>query len=375
MPNTRATVKEIARLAGVSIGTVDRVLHERGGVSTATGDRVRSIVQSLGYEPNVLARQLSLNRSWRIRALLPRADQDSGYWAFCRAGIERAARDLASFGLRLLLDEFDRYDPASYRVLLEAIVEDPGDGLVIAPVMPELLCPALARLDGRVPYAFFDAWIEGASPRVSIGQDAVAAGRLAGRMLSLLAESGRPLAAICDHSEDRHIRQRIEGFAAFFEGRRAAPTISFLECPDLDRPSARDSLLGALFARSPAPGGILVAGAAGHLVGEWLAAGGLKDSCALVCWDLVPANARCLGEGSIDCVVSQRPYEQGREALELLFRGLSLPGEAAAAGRRRLVPLDLFFKENLPAQPGERAGIGVGDEAPRRARGGKDGIE
>ncbi|HEX7507787.1 MAG TPA: LacI family DNA-binding transcriptional regulator, partial [Polyangia bacterium] len=39
METTRATVKEIARLAGVSIGTVDRVLHDRGGVSADTKHR------------------------------------------------------------------------------------------------------------------------------------------------------------------------------------------------------------------------------------------------------------------------------------------------------------------------------------------------
>ena len=56
METDRITVKEVARLAGVSIGTVDRVLHDRGGVSAETKSRIDEIITSLGYEPNLIAR-------------------------------------------------------------------------------------------------------------------------------------------------------------------------------------------------------------------------------------------------------------------------------------------------------------------------------
>jgi len=89
MGNQRATVKEIAHLAGVSIGTVDRVLHDRGEVSVETKAKVHAIIASRGYEPNILARQLARNKVYTFRAILPRADQDSGYWSLCLAGIRR----------------------------------------------------------------------------------------------------------------------------------------------------------------------------------------------------------------------------------------------------------------------------------------------
>lgn len=148
METTRATVKEIARLAGVSIGTVDRVLHDRGGVSADTKEKVDAIVATRGYEPNIVARQLSLNRVYTFRAILPRADQDSGYWSLCLAGIRRAQRGLAPYGTRLRVDEFDRYDRAAYCSLLKEIVVEPGDGLLIAPVLPDELVPALGSLSG-----------------------------------------------------------------------------------------------------------------------------------------------------------------------------------------------------------------------------------
>ena len=224
METTRATVKEIARLAGVSIGTVDRVLHDRGEVSADTKAKIHTIIATLGYQPNILARQLARNKVYTFRAILPRADQDSGYWSLCLAGIRRAERDLAPYGTRLRVDEFDRYDRASYRALLRDVVVEPGDGLLIAPVLPDDLVPALDRLGGGarvgragglVPYVFFDCDAQGASPVAAIGQDALRAGYLAGRMMSLLAKGSGPLVALSAHAGDRHIRLRIEGFETF----------------------------------------------------------------------------------------------------------------------------------------------------------------
>jgi LacI family transcriptional regulator len=346
MESERITVKEIARLAGVSIGTVDRVLHDRGGVSSDTKRRIDGIIASLGFEPNLLARQLSLNKSYTFRAVLPRADQDSGYWGLCLAGLRRAERDLAPYRTALRIDEFDRYDRDAYRALLEDLVADPCDGLLIAPVLPEDLLPALGRMgavgDGPMPYVFLDRDAPGAAPIAAIGQDAYRGGYLAGRIMSLLARGGGCLVAVSAHAGDRHIMHRIEGFKAFFGGGRE---IEVAECPELEAPEDCDRYLGRLFDGRPGIAGALVANSSGHLVGDWLESRAARGSCAVLSWDLVPANARALREGGIDCVVSQRPAEQAREALDRLFRAV-VRGESDPTPAS--IPLEVYFKENIP---------------------------
>jgi LacI family transcriptional regulator len=366
METERITVKEIARLAGVSIGTVDRVLHDRGGVSAETKERVDEIIASLGYEPDILARHLSLNKTYTFRAVLPRADQDSGYWSLCLAGLRLAERDfLAPYRARLRVDEFDRYDRSSYSRLLDEIVEEPGDGLIFAPAMPEDLLPVVERLSARgegrsggpVPYAFFDSEVEGASPVASIAQNPLRGGRLAGRLLSLLARPEGCLVALSAHAGDKHIARRIEGFESYFaEGGRSSRKIEAYECRDLESPELRDGFLSGLFGARSDIAGILVANSSGHLVGDWLAERGLKEGRAVVSWDLVPANARALGEGRIDCLVSQRPTEQAREALLRLFKFV-LDGSMAAEPSSA-IPLDVYFRENIP--DGAESGEGFG---------------
>ena len=348
MTKNRPTVKEIARRAGVSIGTVDRVLHGRSEVSAATKAKVEGIIDALGYKPDLLARQLSLNKSYHLRVIIPRADQDSGYWRLCRDGIEAAAKSLQAYRTSISIDEFDRYDRSAFRHILDSITADPGDGLLVAPVLPDEIRPALARLDKNLPYVFFDGSLEATSPRGSVGQDALAAGRLAGRMMALLAPDAGCLFAVTAHAEDRHIRQRIEGFRAFYASRAPdkVPEILVRECLNLERREDRERFLEAIFGERPNAGGILVADAAGHFVGDWLVRAGRKRGRALVTWDLVPANEEALGSGAVDCVLSQRPFEQGRLGLEYLFRAAST-GEAQSS--RIDLPIEIWLKENLPA--------------------------
>jgi ABC-type sugar transport system substrate-binding protein len=195
---------------------------------------------------------------------------------------------------------------------------------------------------------FFDCDAQGVSPVAAIGQDAQRAGYLAGRMMSLLATGPGPLVAVSAHAGDRHIRQRIEGFEAFFRDAPAGKgtrTVIVTECPELESAKDCDRALGKIFRSSPDVAGILVANSSGHIVGDWLAMRNDKQGCAVVSWDLVPANARALREAKIDCVVSQRPAEQAREGLERLFKAV-VRGEADASPAS--IPLEVYFKENIP---------------------------
>jgi len=353
----KITVKEIARLAGVSIGTVDRVLHDRGGVSAETKGRICGIISSLGYEPNLLARQLSLKKTYTFRVIIPRSEQDSGYWALCLQGIRRAELALALYGCAVRVDEFDRYDESAYRELLAGAVEDPCDGLLFAPVLPEVLGPALVRLGrnseggkiaGPVPYVFFDGDLVGASPAAVVAQDPFRGGYLAGRVMSLLSPGPGRLVALSAHAEDRHIAQRIDGFRSFFRDHGLSRRIDAVECPGLDRTSAGKGVLERGLGDAEGVGGVLVANSSGHIVGDWLTARGLQPRPAIVSWDAVPDNVRALRDGSIDCLVSQRPAEQAREALELLFN--TVVRGAPASHLAAEIPLELFFKENLPLE-------------------------
>src|SRR5512145_1422935 len=96
-PQPRVTIKDIASLAGVSIGTVDRVLHNRGEVSLETHDRVMSFVIKSGYTPNLLAKSLALKKKFNIAVLIPDSGNSNPYWKNPVEGFSRASRELKDF--------------------------------------------------------------------------------------------------------------------------------------------------------------------------------------------------------------------------------------------------------------------------------------
>ena len=96
-----ATIRDVAKKAKVSIGTVDRVVHNRGRVSGKTVDRVNKIIAELGYRPNLYARHLSLAKSYTIAVLMPKPEQDSGYWEMSADGIRKAVSELKQHHVKI----------------------------------------------------------------------------------------------------------------------------------------------------------------------------------------------------------------------------------------------------------------------------------
>src|ERR1700734_7178 len=92
-----AKIRDIAKALGVSIGTVDRALHDRRGVNPLTKSRVVQMAKAMGYQPNPAARFLSSKRRLRISENLPA--QIASFWDTVREGIEEEARTFAAFGV------------------------------------------------------------------------------------------------------------------------------------------------------------------------------------------------------------------------------------------------------------------------------------
>jgi LacI family transcriptional regulator len=69
-------VKDIAKLANVSIGTVDRVLHNREGVSLKTKEKILAIIKQYNYEPNIIAQSLTKKNIKYFKAIIPKSSKD-----------------------------------------------------------------------------------------------------------------------------------------------------------------------------------------------------------------------------------------------------------------------------------------------------------
>ena len=85
----RVRIKDIAKMADVSVGTVDRVIHGRSGVSESSRKRVEEILKQLDYQPNMYASALASNKKYAFACLLPLHEKGE-YWTDVETGIHNA---------------------------------------------------------------------------------------------------------------------------------------------------------------------------------------------------------------------------------------------------------------------------------------------
>ena len=144
------TIAEIARLAGVSIGTVDRVLHNRGRVAPKTVETIMAIIDEYGYQPNAFARNLKLQKTYTIGVILPALHSELGYWRLIYNGVMKAVKELAQLSVSIELGEYDRLDPKTFLETVDRVMENKVDAILLAPLLPRTARVAFAFPDERL---------------------------------------------------------------------------------------------------------------------------------------------------------------------------------------------------------------------------------
>lgn len=341
------TVKEIAELAGVSIGTVDRVLYQRGRVAAVTKAKIEAIIEGHHFTPNPIARRLKRNRAYRFYALLPQGDQDSGYWGQVLQGIREGADEIVPLGVETEIIEFDRYNLRAFRSAAEFTLQKAPDGVIFAPIMPDKTRFFIDAIEERhIPYIFLDADLPGTLPLCAIGQDSFQGGYLAGRLMHLFAGTiTRPVAVLNAHGEDYHITRRRDGFLHYAAEHNFEVVVQKYSDFQGSPLSGEDI---ALFLRhNPELTGVFITNCSAHCVAEVAEPIKSERDFFIIGYDLIPKNYTLLKAGLIDAIISQRPEEQGRRALEDLYRHIVLGRPVVS---KVAIPLDVYIKENIPPE-------------------------
>lgn len=119
----RIRIKDIAKLADVSVGTVDRVIHGRSGVSESSRKRVKEILKQLDYQPNMYASALASNKRYNFACLLP-LHEAGEYWTAVESGINDALAVYSDFNVSLSLSYYDPYNYHSFSAAANAILTE-----------------------------------------------------------------------------------------------------------------------------------------------------------------------------------------------------------------------------------------------------------
>ncbi len=279
--------------------------------------------EQLGYRPNLAARSLKLNRRVRIGIYFPR--DIASFFDPLRAGVRAAASAFTGVNVELVFRTFPRLDEGD----LELLATDAGekfDGILVAPGNPDHIGPALNQIASRGVAVVCVASDAPRSERLaSVAAHAHASGAIAAELFSRTIRKPGYLATITGELTTLDHAEKLRGFAAnlavFAPHLSLLPALESKEQPELAYRQAT-----ALLSHTPHPLGIYVSTANSIPVLRALEEKNLFGEVQVIATDLFLELVPYIESGKILATLYQRPFAQGKTALELLLRHL-LNGE------------------------------------------------
>lgn len=340
-------IKDIARQSGVSVGTVDRVLHNRPNVSKAAREKVESVLKQINYRPNMYASALAYNKQYEFVLLIPEHDSEA-YWEEIEEGVEKAVQMRRDFNISVTTLYYKLYDPASYAARLEQIATSDIQGVILVPTDLEQTRAFAQQMHERsIPFILLDSYIPDLKPLSFYGQDSISSGYFAARMLMLVAAGQQELMLMRQTKDgqlpSRQQKNREVGFNLYMQEHCPGVTVHEVDLPlDTER-SRYDAILEDFFTAHPAVRHCITMCSKAHLVADFLSRTNRRD-IQIMGYDMVGKNADGLRNGTLSFLIVQHAYVQGFHCVDTLFRAVVLKQEIAPVN---YMPIELLAKENV----------------------------
>ncbi len=342
----RIRIKDIAKIAGVSSGTVDRVIHSRGEVSEDTRRKVQEILSKSDYHPDIVARALTSKKIYNFSVIMPVSVDGKDFWQAPLAGIDTAYPEIERFGVKIKTYLFNQFNRDSFAAKAFDLLSDHPDGILFAPVFLDDSLKFVRECQMRkIPVALFNSNIDMAPVDSFIGQDGMQSGYLAGRLLHYgLKDPGDILIINLAARKDNynHVILRENGFRKYF----AEHPDSGIQLHTIDTNHSSDEKLveelDASFQNHKVRG-IFVSNSRVYKVADYL----LKheiNGVHLIGYDLIPPNIEALKNGVITFLISQRSAEQAHKGILTLFNLVVLNKRVEKV---QYMPIEIITKENI----------------------------
>ncbi len=333
-------IKKIAEKLGISIGTVDRALHDRPGIHPDTKKRVMAAAAELGYRPNLAARFLKSGKGLTIAVCLPRAI--AHFFDDVRMGVHRAAEAHGAM-VELIDYSFSRFEEGEAAAVEEALKKR-VNGIILVPGRPSHARPLIGKASRcNIPVVCIGSDADGTGRLVHVATDSFSSGALVGEFLGCLNRPLRRLAVFIgsrgtsDHSEKlRGIQDSVPRHI------RLKTTWEVIEAHDNAREAQH--LSEKLLDTSRGLHAVYVATANSLPVLQAMDRRSLLGRIPVITTDIYPELLPYLRSGKVLATVYQHPVSQGRIAFDALHRFL-VTGVRPA--ERILLPPLLVMRSNL----------------------------
>ncbi|GMG82402.1 LacI family DNA-binding transcriptional regulator [Paralimibaculum aggregatum] len=339
----KPTVHDIAKEAGVSLATVDRVLNARPGVRKQTIARVQEAVARLGYVRDTSAANLARQRQYRFVFVLP--EGPSQFVDTLTAALREATAAQIADRLLVKIVTIPAHDPHGIVRVLQGLNPARLDGVAImAPETPQVR-DAVARLrNAGLAVVALVSDLPNAPRDYFIGINSIAAGRTAGLLMGRFARAGGEVLVATNSLRSRDSLERRLGFddviAADFPGLAVLPTVE-----SFDDPRRMEAVVAEVLRSRPRLVGIYSMGTGNTRILDALRESGRAGELVSIAHELTPATRRGLESGAVTAVITQNVGHLIRSALRVLR---TLCDRTPIFEAQERIRIEIVVRENLP---------------------------
>lgn len=337
-----ATIKEIAALAGVSRGTVDRVLNHRGSVNPATAERIEKIARELDYKPNVAGLVLAAQKK-KLKLGVILFSPENPFYLDVFEGVSSKAEELAGYNCTVIVKQIASSVETQLNAIEELVAEE-INGIALAPYNDSRIRDKINLLSEQgIPVVTLNTDIENTRRIAYVGSHYTKSGSTAAGLLRLMTHGEVHVGIITGSSNILCHTERIAGFTESLKP--FSDTIHIAEIVEVhDDEFESYEKTTALLKKHPEINALYFV--AGGVYGgcRSVKALGLQNQMRIVAYDMVPTTKELLRQGIISAVICQQPKLQGSKPLALLFTYLTT-GELPDR-EQHYVAVDIRIREN-----------------------------
>ena len=347
MDTGKIRIKDIAKRAGVSAGTVDRVLHNRPSVSPKAMEKVKKALAEVDYKPNMYASALAYNKSYTFYSLIPKHESEA-YWEEVEEGAQSACDRYRDFRISNKVLYYNRFSPETFAKLMNEVLKQEPDGVIMVPSHIDTTRRFTDIMhEHNIPFILLDSYMPDLKPLAFYGQDSFASGYFAARMLMMMAPREKEIMLMKQmrngNVASKQQENRETGFRHYMRDHFPSVEIHEVNLPLDEKREEYDKILEKFFGAHPAVHHCITFNSKAHLVGEYLQRANVR-SVQIMGYDMVPKNAECVRQGSISFLIAQHGYMQGYACIDTLFRAIVLKKEVDPVN---YMPIELLTKENI----------------------------
>ncbi|KLI24166.1 LacI family DNA-binding transcriptional regulator [Brachyspira hyodysenteriae] len=342
-----ATIREIAKLAGVSIGTVDRALNNRGRIDHDVEQKILDIAKSLNYKPDKIAKSLAIRKKkFKIAAVLN--TYNNLFFEDVIRGIEIAGKEIKEFGMSIIIKRCKDFDADNQLELIEEAINEGANAMAIVAINDERVKNKISELyNNNFPIVLLNSFVDSKDCIAYVGCNYDLAGEIAASLLNIISNGNNINLLVFSNNFNKMLgnKKRVDSLVSRLNSDYKNVNVQSIIEMEKDNNLNFDKSKNNLLKHMDTDVVICPGAETSKYVINAIKELGLYNKIKIITYDCSDVVKEGLLDRGIVASITQNPKEQGYRAIKVLFEYLltkTIPDK-----RYTYIETQVIFRENL----------------------------